>query len=106
MTWAPITMRWPAQATQWMGDLEAAQALAHLGTELQQLEGEGGRRRLDTRRTSAGAASGWLKQPGMVDSRIKTLDCQAGRVADKAARFSRSHEHFLQGNARFTGVLW
>lgn len=28
MTWAPVTMRWPAQATQWMGDLAAAKDLA------------------------------------------------------------------------------
>lgn len=28
MTWAPITMRWPEQATQWMGDLAAAKDLA------------------------------------------------------------------------------
>ena len=26
--WAPVTMRWPAQATQWMGQLSAAQGLA------------------------------------------------------------------------------
>ena len=28
MTWAPVTMRWPAQATQWMGQLSAAKDLA------------------------------------------------------------------------------
>lgn len=28
MTWSPVTMRWPAQATQWMGQLAAAQNLA------------------------------------------------------------------------------
>lgn len=28
MTWAPVTMRWPEQATQWMGDLAAAKDLA------------------------------------------------------------------------------
>lgn len=32
MTWAPITLRWPAQATQWLGALDAAKALA--GSEL------------------------------------------------------------------------
>lgn len=32
MTWAPITLRWPEQATQWLGDLDAAKALA--GSEL------------------------------------------------------------------------
>lgn len=32
MTWAPVTMRWPAQSTQWMGNLDAAKRLA--GTEL------------------------------------------------------------------------
>lgn len=26
--WAPVTMRWPEQATQWMGDLDAAKDLA------------------------------------------------------------------------------
>lgn len=28
MTWSPVTMRWPEQATQWMGDLSAAQNMA------------------------------------------------------------------------------
>lgn len=28
MTWAPVTMRWPEQATQWLGDLSAAKDLA------------------------------------------------------------------------------
>lgn len=28
MTWSPITMRWPEQATQWMGGLSAAKELA------------------------------------------------------------------------------
>lgn len=28
MTWNPVTMRWPEQATQWMGQLSAAQHLA------------------------------------------------------------------------------
>ncbi|AIS15531.1 prophage PSSB64-01 [Pseudomonas chlororaphis subsp. aurantiaca] len=32
MTWAPVAMRWPAEATQWMGQLDAAKALA--GSEL------------------------------------------------------------------------
>lgn len=32
MTWSPITMRWPEQATQWMGGLSAAKELA--GDEL------------------------------------------------------------------------
>lgn len=32
MTWAPVAMRWPAQATKWMDDLAPAKALA--GTEL------------------------------------------------------------------------
>lgn len=30
--WAPVTMRWPVQATEWMGQLSAAQGLA--GSEL------------------------------------------------------------------------
>jgi len=33
MTWAPVAMRWPAQATQWIGDLGPAKDLA--GAELQ-----------------------------------------------------------------------
>ncbi|EPN6524910.1 hypothetical protein ACT2TY_006823, partial [Pseudomonas aeruginosa] len=28
MTWAPVTMRWPAQTTRWLDDLGAAQQLA------------------------------------------------------------------------------
>ncbi|KAA0983769.1 hypothetical protein [Pseudomonas sp. ANT_J28] len=32
MSWAPVTMRWPEQATQWMGGLSAAKDLA--GSEL------------------------------------------------------------------------
>lgn len=28
MSWTPVTMRWPEQATQWMGDLDAAKDLA------------------------------------------------------------------------------
>lgn len=28
MTWAPVTMRWPSQATQWLGNLDAAKDLA------------------------------------------------------------------------------
>jgi len=28
VTWAPVTMRWPEQATQWLGDLSAAKDLA------------------------------------------------------------------------------
>jgi len=28
MNWAPVTMRWPEQATQWMGELSAAKDLA------------------------------------------------------------------------------
>lgn len=28
MSWSPVTMRWPEQATQWMGDLSAAKDLA------------------------------------------------------------------------------
>lgn len=30
MTWAPVTMRWPEQATQWMGQLSAAKDLASI----------------------------------------------------------------------------
>lgn len=36
MTWAPVTMRWPEQATQWMGELSAAKDLA--GSELASTE--------------------------------------------------------------------
>lgn len=32
MTWAPITLRWPEHATQWLADLDAAKTLA--GSEL------------------------------------------------------------------------
>ena len=32
MIWAPVTMRWPEQATRWMDGLGAAQVLA--GSEL------------------------------------------------------------------------
>lgn len=32
MTWSPVAMRWPAEATRWMSQLDAAKALA--GTEL------------------------------------------------------------------------
>ena len=28
MTWAPVTLRWPEQATQWMGQLSTAKDLA------------------------------------------------------------------------------
>ena len=28
MSWAPVTMRWPEQSTQWMGELGAAKDLA------------------------------------------------------------------------------
>jgi len=39
MTWAPVTMRWPEQSTQWMGNLTAAQELAsgELGSTGQRL---------------------------------------------------------------------
>ncbi|MGF6490564.1 hypothetical protein [Pseudomonas frederiksbergensis] len=41
MTWAPITMRWPEQSTQWLSDLEAAKDLAssELASTGQRLEG-------------------------------------------------------------------
>lgn len=41
MTWAPVTMRWPEQATQWMADLDAAKNLAggELATTAQRLAG-------------------------------------------------------------------
>lgn len=39
--WAPVTMRWPEQATQWMGELSAAQDLAggELASTAQRLAG-------------------------------------------------------------------
>lgn len=39
--WAPVTMRWPEQATQWMGDLSAAKDLAggELASTAQRLAG-------------------------------------------------------------------
>jgi len=41
MTWAPVTMRWPEQATQWMGGLSAAKDLAggELASTAQRLAG-------------------------------------------------------------------
>lgn len=41
MTWAPVTMRWPEQATQWMGELTAAKDLAggELASTAQRLAG-------------------------------------------------------------------
>lgn len=41
MTWAPVTMRWPAQATQWMDGLTAAKNLAggELASTAQRLAG-------------------------------------------------------------------
>jgi len=41
VTWSPITMRWPAQATQWMGELAAAKNLAggELASTAQRLAG-------------------------------------------------------------------
>lgn len=40
-TWAPVTMRWPEQATQWMGELSAAKDLAggELASTAQRLAG-------------------------------------------------------------------
>jgi len=44
MTWAPVTMRWPEQATQWMGGLSAAKNLAtgELASTAQRLAGLNG----------------------------------------------------------------
>ncbi|RON41808.1 hypothetical protein [Pseudomonas brassicacearum] len=41
MTWAPVTMRWPEQATRWMGGLSAAKDLAggELASTAQRLAG-------------------------------------------------------------------
>ncbi len=41
MTWTPVTMRWPEQATQWMADLDAAKNLAggELASTAQRLAG-------------------------------------------------------------------
>jgi len=41
VTWAPVTMRWPEQATQWMADLDAAKNLAggELASTAQRLAG-------------------------------------------------------------------
>ena len=41
MTWTPVTMRWPEQATQWMGELSAAKDLAggELASTAQRLAG-------------------------------------------------------------------
>jgi hypothetical protein len=44
MSWAPVTMRWPEQATQWMGELSAAKDLAggELANTAQRLAGLSG----------------------------------------------------------------
>jgi len=44
MNWAPVTMRWPEQATQWMGGLSAAKELAtgELASTAQRLAGLSG----------------------------------------------------------------
>lgn len=44
MTWAPVTMRWPEQATAWIGDLSAAKDLAghELASTAQRLAGLNG----------------------------------------------------------------
>lgn len=41
MTWAPVTMRWPEQATQWMAELDDAKSLAggELASTSQRLSG-------------------------------------------------------------------
>jgi hypothetical protein len=41
MTWAPVTMRWPEQATQWMAELDEAKTLAggELASTAQRLAG-------------------------------------------------------------------
>ncbi|MBI6898344.1 hypothetical protein JET64_16215 [Pseudomonas putida] len=41
MSWAPVTLRWPAEATRWMGQLDAAKALAgnELASTAQRLSG-------------------------------------------------------------------
>jgi len=41
MTWAPVTMRWPEQATQWMAELDEAKTLAggELASTAQRLSG-------------------------------------------------------------------
>ena len=41
MTWAPVTMRWPEQATQWMAELDEAKTLAggELASTSQRLSG-------------------------------------------------------------------
>ncbi|WP_025111135.1 hypothetical protein [Pseudomonas sp. H1h] len=44
MSWTPVTMRWPEQATQWMGELSAAKDLAtgELASTAQRLAGLNG----------------------------------------------------------------
>ncbi|MQU29790.1 hypothetical protein GHO30_00005, partial [Pseudomonas helleri] len=41
MNWAPITLRWPEQSTQWLSDLDNAKDLAtiELASAGQRLEG-------------------------------------------------------------------
>lgn len=67
MTWAPITMRWPAQAIQWMGDLEATQSV--VGGEL-----------ATTATRLAGLASVATTNPGPVDQAAQGV-IAAGRGA-------------------------
>ena len=67
MTWAPVTMRWPAQATNWIDDLGPAKELA--GTEL-----------LSTTKRLAGLDGLATVSPGPVGSLAKAA-VAAGRAA-------------------------
>ncbi len=66
-SWAPVTMRWPEQATGWMGDLAAAQELA--GSEL-----------ASTSQRLAGLDGMTSTNPGPVGDAAKGA-IEAGRVA-------------------------
>ncbi|MGY2226474.1 hypothetical protein ACW9IK_27580 [Pseudomonas gingeri] len=66
MTWEPITMRWPEQATAWMGELDAAKGLA--GGEL-----------ANTARRLAGLDGMTSTNPGPVG------DAAAGAIANGRA---------------------
>ena len=67
MTWSPVTMRWPEQATQWMGELTAAKDLA--GAEL-----------ASTAQRLAGLDGMAITNPGPVGGAAKNA-IAAGRAA-------------------------
>jgi len=75
MTWAPVTMRWPEQATQWMGGLSAAKDLAtrELTSTAQRLAGLSG-----LANTNPGPVGGAAK--GAIEAGRAALAEQLGQV--------------------------